>query len=188
MWDILREQVYQNFPDYIFYRQSVQYGYILDFYCPRLRLGIEVDGNVHDENEQREYDYYRDNTLARHGIEVCRYSNDEVLFHPLETADRIYQMVKNKNEHPEQGIMANEGCFIATAAFGTSMAQEIETLRRFRDSKMKSSLIGRCFITFYYRTSPPLARVIARSRNMKAFVRLNLKQAIRFLESRTNGR
>ena len=91
MWEILRRQVYQNFPDYIFYRQSVQYGYILDFYCPRLRLGIEVDGYVHDENEQKEYDYYRDNSLARHGIEVHRYSNDEVLYYPQETADKIYQ-------------------------------------------------------------------------------------------------
>jgi very-short-patch-repair endonuclease len=186
MWDILRRQVYQNFPNYIFYRQSVQYGYILDFYCPRLRLGIEVDGNVHDANEQREYDYYRDNTLARHGIEVHRYSNDEVLYRPLETADKIYQTLKYKNEHPEQGVIANEGCFIATAAFGTPMAQEIETLRRFRDSKMKSNLVGRYFITFYYEASPPLAGIIARSKNMKAFVRLNLKQIIRFLESRTN--
>jgi very-short-patch-repair endonuclease len=186
MWDILRRQVYQNFPNYIFYRQSVQYGYILDFYCPRLRLGIEVDGNVHDRNEQKEYDYYRDKTLARHGIEVHRYSNDEVLYRPRETADKIFQMLKYKNEHPKQGIIANEGCFIATAAFGTPMAQEIKTLRRFRDLKMKPNLIGRYFITFYYKASPPLAEVIARSKNMKAFVRLNLKQIIRFLESRTN--
>jgi very-short-patch-repair endonuclease len=186
MWDILRRQVYQNFPDYVFYRQSVQYGYILDFYCPRLRLGIEVDGNVHDENKQREYDYYRDNTLARQGIEVHRYNNDEVLLHPRETTDRIYQMLKYKNEHSEQGIIANEGCFIATAAFGTPMAQEIRALRRFRDLKMKPNLVGRYFIIFYYEASPPLARVIARSKCMKAFVRLNLKQIIRFLESRVN--
>jgi len=184
MWNILRRQVYQNFPDYIFYRQSVQYGYILDFYCPRLRLGIEVDGYVHDE--QKEYDYYRDNTLARHGIEVHRYSNDEVLYYPQETADKIYQTLKYKSEHPKEGIIANEGCFIATAAFGTPMAQEINTLRRFRDSKMAPNLIGRYFITLYYNASPPLARVIARSKNMKAFVRLNLKPIIRFLESRTN--
>ncbi len=181
MWDILRRQVYQNFPDYIFYRQSVQYGYILDFYCPRLRLGIEVDGHVHDENEQREYDYYRDGNLARHGIEVHRYSNDEVLCHPQETANKIYQTLKYKNEHPEQGIIANDGCFIATAAYGTPMAREIETLRQFRDSKMKSNLIGRYFITFYYETSPPLARIIARSKRMRAFARLSLNQVICFL-------
>ena len=63
MWDILRNEVYQNFPDHIFYRQSVNYGYILDFYCPTLRLGIEVDGSTHNGREN--YDYRRDNSLKR---------------------------------------------------------------------------------------------------------------------------
>lgn len=181
MWDILRRQVYQNFPDYVFYRQSVQYGYILDFYCPRLRLGIEVDGYMHDE--QREYDYYRDNTLARYGIEVQRFSNDEVLCNPQETADRIYQTLKEKNAHPPRGYTTTDSCFIATAAYGTPMAQEINTLRRFRDLKMDRNRIGRYLIILYYGTSPPLARVIARGKNLRAFVRLNLKPIIRFLES-----
>jgi hypothetical protein len=142
-----------------------------------------VDGYVHNENEQKEYDYYRDNTLARHGIEVHRYSNDEVLCYPQETSDKIYQTLKYKNEHPAEGIIAKEGCFIATAAFGTPMAQEINTLRRFRDSRMEPNLIGRYLITSYYNISPPFARVIARSKNMRAFVRMNLKPIIRFLES-----
>ncbi|MCJ7559120.1 endonuclease domain-containing protein [Candidatus Bathyarchaeota archaeon] len=181
MWDILRRQVYQNFPNYIFYRQSVQYGYILDFYCPRLRLGIEVDGYVHDD--RKEYDWDRDNALARHGIEVHRYGNDEVLYNPQETAAKIYQTLKDKSAHAQDSFTAKESCFIATAAYGTPMAQEINTLRRFRDLRMEPNLIGRYLVTLYYNTSPPLARVIARSKNMKAFVRLNLKLIIRFLES-----
>jgi very-short-patch-repair endonuclease len=181
MWDILRNQVYQNFPNYIFYRQSVQYGYILDFYCPTLRLGIEVDGFLHDK--QKEYDYYRDNNLARNGIEIHRYSNDEVLNYPQETAAKIYQTLKYKSEHPPKGIVAHNGCFIATAAFGTPMAQEINTLRQFRDSKMAPNLIGKHLITLYYNTSPPFARVIARSKNLRALVRMNLKPIIRLLES-----
>ncbi len=182
MWEILRRQVYQNFPDYIFYRQSVQYGYILDFYCPRLRLGIEVDGHVHDE--QKKYDYYRDNTLARYGIEVHRFSNDEVLYNPQVTAERIYQTLKDKNEHPPKGYAESQGCFIATVAYGTSMAQEINALRRFRDLRLESNLIGRHLVTLYYDTSPSLATVIGRSKNMRAFVRLSLKPIIRLFESR----
>ena len=180
MWDILRRQVYRNFPNYIFYRQSVQYGYILDFYCPRLRLGIEVDGYVHEE--QKEYDYYRDNTLARHGIEVHRYSNEDVLYNPQQTIAKIHQTLQDKSEHPEKGNTAHEGCFIAIAAFGTPMAQEINTLRRFRDTKMEPNLIGRNLICIYYNVSPPLARIIAQSKSMKAFVRMNLKPIIRFFE------
>ena len=183
MWEIIRRQVYQNFPDYIFYRQSVQYGYILDFYCPRLRLGIEVDGDIHDK--QKEYDYNRDNTLARYGIEVRRFSNDEVLYNPQITTERIYQTLRSKKEHPPRGYVERQGCFIATAAYGTPMAQEINTLRRFRDLGLESNLIGIFLITLYYNTSPSLAKVIVRSKNMKALVRLILKPIIRFFESKS---
>jgi hypothetical protein len=77
------------------------------------------------------------------------------------------------------------GCFIATAAYGTPMAEEINTLRRFRDEDMEPSFLGRHLITLYYDVSPPVARVIARSKSMRAFVRLNLKTIIRSLESKS---
>jgi very-short-patch-repair endonuclease len=73
MWEILKRQVMPKFPNHIFRRQYVQYGYILDFYCPTLRLAIEVDGGIHDE--QKEYDRTRDSHLSRHGITVYRFQN-----------------------------------------------------------------------------------------------------------------
>src|SRR3990170_999548 len=97
MWDILREEVYQNFPNHIFYRQSVKYGYILDFYCPTLRLGIEVDGSIH--NEQKDYDYRRDNALARHGIQIFRFGNDDVLHNTTVVASELHQIFEEKNSH-----------------------------------------------------------------------------------------
>ena len=193
MWDILREEVYQNFPNHIFYRQSVKYGYILDFYCPTLRLGIEVDGSIH--NEQKDYDYRRDNALARHGIQIFRFGNDDVLHNTTVVASELHQIFEEKNSHrgfiatPEHGtttsttLQKSSSCFIATAAYGTPMAREINTLRRFRDSKMEPNLVGRYLIALYYNASPPLARVIARSNSLRAFVRVNLKPIIRFLES-----
>jgi very-short-patch-repair endonuclease len=184
MWNIIRSQVYQNFPNYVFYRQSVQYGYILDFYCPRLRLGIEVDGSVHDTNEQKEHDYYRDILLTRHNIEVHRYSNDDVLNHPEETTSKIYSVLRYKNEHPVQGFVEHKGCFIATAAFGTPMAQEIDILRRFRDLKMEPNLIGKYMVNLYYGLSPPLAKTISRSKRLRTFARLVLKPIIILTNSR----
>jgi hypothetical protein len=77
-------------------------------------------------------------------------------------------------------------CFIATAAYGTPMAEEINTLRRFRDEDVEPNLLGRHLVTLYYDVSPPLGRVIARSENLKAFVRFYLKPIIRSLESRSN--
>jgi hypothetical protein len=52
------------------------------------------------------------------------------------------------------------GCFIATAAFGTPLAPEIDVFRRFRDDKLKKSLWGTLLVHFYERTSPPVAVVV----------------------------
>ncbi len=41
MYSILYSDVVPKFPEHKFYRQSVKFGYILDFYCPTLHLGIE---------------------------------------------------------------------------------------------------------------------------------------------------
>jgi len=60
---------------FVFHRQSVQRGYILDFYCPRLKLAIEVDGSVH----RMWPDARKDQALAERGIRVLRFSNRYVL-------------------------------------------------------------------------------------------------------------
>lgn len=73
-------------------------------------------------------------------------------------------------------------CFIATAAYGTPMAEEINTLRRFRDKEMETNALGRHLVSFYYEVSPPIANVIARSEKMRSFVRLNLKPVVRTME------
>ena len=51
--------------------------WILDFYCPKLKLVIEVDGKSHES--QSEYDAIRTATLESHGYRVLRFKNEEVL-------------------------------------------------------------------------------------------------------------
>jgi M6 family metalloprotease-like protein len=62
-------------------------------------------------------------------------------------------------------------CFIATAAYGSAMAEEVNVLRRFRDNALMKSAIGREFIRWYYQCSPPAAAFIRRHETMRLAVR-----------------
>jgi transposase-like protein len=66
-------------------------------------------------------------------------------------------------------------CFIATAAFGDPMAQELEVLRRFRDAVLLRSMIGSTIVSAYYRLSPPIAERIRDSEQMRRFTRVLLR-------------
>ena len=66
------------------------------------------------------------------------------------------------------------GCFIATAAYGSPLAREVDILRHFRDQFLLPSYIGRLFVQGYYATSPPLADFIAQHPGLKQGVRVVL--------------
>jgi very-short-patch-repair endonuclease len=53
--------------------------YILDFYCPTLKLAVELDGGQHNQSETKGYDAARLEYLKAQGIDVMRYWNNEVL-------------------------------------------------------------------------------------------------------------
>ena len=67
----------KQFEGYKFTRQKPLGGYIVDFYCSKLRLVIEIDGDSHAEN--REYDNARTEVLSQYGLRVLRYTNRDVL-------------------------------------------------------------------------------------------------------------
>jgi len=60
-----------------------------------------------------------------------------------------------------------EGCFIATASYGTEAHPRIDILREFRDRYLKKFYFGRIFIKIYYRFSPPIANYIAQSKSRR---------------------
>ena len=64
-----------------------------------------------------------------------------------------------------------EDCFIATAAYGTDTAQEIDILRQFRDEILLSYSLGAQFASLYYRTSPPIANFISQHDVLRIIVR-----------------
>jgi hypothetical protein len=81
-------------------------------------------------------------------------------------------------------IMANfeksvaGGCFIATAAYGTPMAEEIQVLRRFRDECLLTNSLGTALVDLYYKVSPPIAEFITEHPSLKPIVRAGLAPAV----------
>jgi hypothetical protein len=70
------------------------------------------------------------------------------------------------------------GCFIATAAYGTPMAQEIQILRELRDEYLLTNPLGQALVDFYYKVSPPIAEFITAHPSLKPIVRAGLLPAL----------
>jgi len=73
-------------------------------------------------------------------------------------------------------------CFIATAAYGTSMHPHLDSLRAFRDRYLITSAGGRAIVRFYYRHSPPIAAYIAKRDWLRAVVRALLAPLVFAIE------
>jgi parallel beta-helix repeat protein len=69
-------------------------------------------------------------------------------------------------------------CFIATAAYGTDTAKELDILREFRDEILLSNSLGVMFVSLYYRTSPPIADFISQHEVLRIAVRVGFADPI----------
>ncbi|WP_136523631.1 CFI-box-CTERM domain-containing protein [Geomonas ferrireducens] len=77
-------------------------------------------------------------------------------------------------------IVLKEGCFIATAAYGSPLAPKVQLLRSFRDRYLVTNAPGRAFVAWYYRHGPAWAHSIEEHPWLKAPVRAALLPAILF--------
>jgi very-short-patch-repair endonuclease len=75
LWSQIRRKQLQG---YQFYRQKIIGNYIVDFYCPKVKFIIELDGGGHYSNEGVEHDRKRDAYLTGLGLKVLRFSDREV--------------------------------------------------------------------------------------------------------------
>ncbi len=62
-----------------FRRQQVIAGFIVDFYCHKADLVIELDGSIHEGDEQKENDAERDKVLSEMGLRIFRFKNEDVI-------------------------------------------------------------------------------------------------------------
>ncbi|MFD2203176.1 endonuclease domain-containing protein [Shivajiella indica] len=68
----------KNFLGFKFRRQHPIGNFIVDFYCHELKLVIEIDGDIHESNDSKEYDEGRTYELEELGLQVLRFQNEEV--------------------------------------------------------------------------------------------------------------
>lgn len=95
------------------------------------------------------------------------------------------QAFQKQSRHPEviKNMLAQAGhsksrCFIATAAFESPLAPEVQRLRQFRDGHLRQSKWGRYFVYYYYKYSPSVACFIDKHEFLKAPIRFILRVVI----------
>jgi cyclase len=68
------------------------YHYVADFYCAECKLIIEIDGDIHNVRDVKDYDIYRENIFKEMGCKIVRFKNDEV----LNDIDRVINKIKKE--------------------------------------------------------------------------------------------
>ena len=103
------------------------------------------------------------------GSQYCEFATNRQSCHVTAPSEVIGALTETMN------------CFIATAAFGSTMAPQVETFRNFRDRYLATNEIGRAVGKFYYKYSPKLAGAIADSEILRAGSRLLLWPVLAFV-------
>jgi len=87
LWSVLRgKQLGVKFA-----RQDGIEHYVVDFCCRKQKLVIEVDGEIHDDKEVKEYDLERTKELESYGYCVIRFKNEQI----FKNIDEVINIIKN---------------------------------------------------------------------------------------------
>jgi very-short-patch-repair endonuclease len=98
---IIRFDVLQYRPQgYKFIRQKMIGSFILDFYCSKLLLGIEIDGSSHIGKEI--YDQRREEIIRHKGVKIVRYTNREVYYKLSSLSDDLIHQILVREQELEK--------------------------------------------------------------------------------------
>ena len=92
----------------------------------------------------------------------------------------LLEVLNGRNQN-DTGL-GDPRCFIATAAYGSSLAKEVDIFRWFRNKFLLTHALGRSFVEFYYEYSPPLAKIISEQPTLAWLVRMLLWPLALFLQ------
>lgn len=87
-----------------FYRQKPLLSFIVDFYCPKAELVIELDGAQHFEPEHQAKDKKRDESLVGMGLKVLRFDDMQVLRETAAVLEVIYAEVMQRLEQNSNSL------------------------------------------------------------------------------------
>ena len=97
LWQCLRGKQLDGFK---FRKQHPFQQYVLDFYCPAAKLAMELDGSQHNTAEAPQNDATRTAFLARHGIRVLRFWNDQLLQQTDAVLSKIWHVLHEIADNP----------------------------------------------------------------------------------------
>ena len=101
LWSRLSSKQLQSLK---FRRQHGVGPYIVDFYCPKKGLVIEVDGDTHADESQRTKDRERERYLESLGLQVIRYTNQEVLKNLDGVLEDLNQKLSKNSTSPRPSL------------------------------------------------------------------------------------
>lgn len=93
LWEYLKQKPF----GYKFRRQHPLGNYIADFYCHKMKLVIEIDGNVHDNLEVKRQDEIREKDLKEAGLSIIRFRNEEVEKRLETVINKIESIINKQN-------------------------------------------------------------------------------------------
>ncbi len=119
----------------------------------------------------------------------CKYYKKDVdLPHPVCTLHRFhfesdFTPCDDYTESSSSSSSSSDGCYVATAVYGSYDCPQVWTLRRFRDNTLGGSWYGRAFIRTYYAVSPTLVKWFGKTRWFKKLWRGPLDAMVKKLQS-----
>jgi len=90
LWSRLRKKQIKG---YQFYRQRIIGNYIVDFYCPKAKLVIEVDGSQHYQDDGNKKDKGRDDYMEKLGMKILRFADRDVLKNLQGVLEKVFEIL-----------------------------------------------------------------------------------------------
>lgn len=119
--------------------------------------------------------------LLASGLNISSFGEDQAgEIYVVGLGGTVHRIAAGAAPSPDDGggSGGGGGCFIATAAFGSPLARDVQTLRRFRDRHLLTNAPGRLVVAVYIRLSPPVADLIRDRDALRSAARLALYPAI----------